>query len=63
MVENFENLIEQLRNGQVESITITKEQFEQFRQIIINLPDFKHFRGEAKQGGNVVFTYLEQPRS
>lgn len=63
MVENFENLIEQLRNRQVESITIKKEQFEQFRQIIITLPDFKHFRGEAKQGGNVIFTYLENPRS
>lgn len=62
-MENFEALIEQLRNGEINHISITKEQFEQFRQIIIKLPDFKHFRGEAKQGGGVVFTYLETPRS
>lgn len=63
MLENFNNLIEQLRNNQIESITVPKVQFEQFRQLIINLPDFKHFRGEAKQGGDVVFTYLKEPRS
>lgn len=62
-MENFEQLIEQLRTGKIDHIAVSKEQFEQFRQIIVNLPDFKHFRGEAKQGGGVIFTYLEEPRS
>lgn len=62
-MEHYKNLIDQLRSKQVESITIPKEQFEEFRQLLITLPDFKHFRGEAQQGGNVIFTYLNEPRS
>lgn len=62
-MENYKELINQLRNGEINRISISKEQFEEFRQLIVTLPDFKHFRGEAKQGGSVDFTYLKEPRS
>lgn len=62
-MENYEKMIEQLQNGEIESITIQKEQFYTFREIIVKHPEFKHFRGEAKQGGTVIYTYLQEARS
>ncbi|MEC1178715.1 hypothetical protein P9B03_09495 [Metasolibacillus meyeri] len=52
-----------LRNKEVQSIEIEKEEFLAFRQILVNESDFKHFRGEAKQGGNIIFTYLDIART
>lgn len=62
-MENYEKLLEQLQNGELKSITITKEAFYTFRETLIKHPQFKHFRGEAKQGGTVIYTYLKEPRS
>lgn len=62
-MSDYQALIEQLRNGEVQSILIKKEEFLQFRELLIKDAQFKHFRGEAKQGGDVVFTFLQQPRS
>lgn len=62
-MENYKKLIEQLKNGEINSIEITKEEFLNFREILVNDEKFKHFQGEGKQGGNVVYTFLETPRS
>ena len=62
-MSDYQALIDQLRNGEVQSILIKKEEFLQFREQLIKDAQFKHFRGEAKQGGDVVFTFLQQPRS
>lgn len=62
-MEKYIKIIEQLKNKELESIEIPKEEFLQFREILVKDQHFKHFRGEGKQGGNVVFTYLETPRS
>lgn len=55
--------LNQLRNKEVASITISKAEYLQFREQLIKDPQFKHFRGEAKQGGDVVFTFLDEPRT
>ncbi|SOB91878.1 hypothetical protein SAMN05880501_101401 [Ureibacillus xyleni] len=62
-MEKYKNLIEQLKNGVIKNIEIPKEEFLQFREVLVRDEMFKHFRGEAKQGGNVVFTFLDNPRS
>lgn len=62
-MEKYKNMIEQLKNGEVNSIEIPKEEFLQFRELLVKDEMFKHFRGEAKQGGNVIFTFLDKPRS
>lgn len=64
MVEKeIHSLLEQLKNGEVEQITIKKEEFLQFRQQLVRRNDFKHFRGIALRGGDVAYTYLSIPRS
>ena len=62
-MENYEKMIEQLQNGEINTIEIQKEHFMQFREILIKHPKFKHFRGEAKQGGTVIYTFLKEARS
>ena len=51
-------MIEKLKNGEIESIEITKDEFMEFREVLVNDEKFKHFRGEAKQGGRVVYRYI-----
>ena len=62
-MDNYQQLIEQLKKGEVESIKIPKEEFLQFRTLLVCDEMFKHFRGEAQQGGDVIFTFLKEPRS
>ena len=59
----FINLINQLANGEISEISVKKNDFLTFRQIIVNREDFKHFRGIAHHGGGVIYTYLEEARS
>ena len=53
----YENLLEELKDGSLPFLTITKEEFLAFREILIAREDFKQFKGVAKQGGSVVYTY------
>ncbi|KYG89312.1 hypothetical protein MHH70_07550 [Metasolibacillus sp. FSL H7-0170] len=62
-MEVYRKMINDLRNREVQSIEIEKSDFLAFRQILVSEPDFKHFRGEAKQGGNIIFTYLDIART
>lgn len=62
-MEIYKKMIEQLKNGEIDSIEVTKEEFLKFREVLVKDLKFKHFRGEAKQGGNVIYTFLEIPRS
>jgi len=62
-MEDYKKVLEQLKNGEIEKYEVSKEDFLQFRAVLVNDEHFKHFRGEAKQGGNVIFTFLEKPRS
>lgn len=60
---NYEEILGKLESGEIENITIQKEDFYSFREVLIKHPKFKHFRGDAKQGGTVIYTYLEDARS
>ncbi|QCR31622.1 hypothetical protein C1N55_05315 [Lysinibacillus sp. SGAir0095] len=62
-MEKYQQMIEQLKSGEVDSIHISKEEFLQFREFLVRDELFKHFRGEAQQGGDVTFTFLKVPRS
>ncbi|PFA69370.1 hypothetical protein CN378_04085 [Bacillus sp. AFS015802] len=52
-----------LRTKEVEEIRVLKEDFLAFRSVLVKQDDFKQFRGIAQQGGNVLFRYLDTPRS
>ncbi|MEC1605569.1 hypothetical protein [Bacillus halotolerans] len=61
--EDITEQIAQLRTGEIKELRVQKEHFLDFRAVLSKQDDFKHFRGIAQQGGDVVFQYLEQPRS
>ncbi|WP_456275744.1 hypothetical protein [Bacillus sp. AK128] len=59
----IEHILDKIRNGELEEYLVSKEDFLPFREVLVNQSDFKHFRGIAKHGGAVVYTYTENPRS
>lgn len=61
--EEITECINQIRTGEIPEFRVQKEHFLAFRAVLSKQEDFKHFRGIAQQGGDVVFQYLEQPRS
>ncbi|MDG4658406.1 hypothetical protein P6P90_07110 [Ectobacillus antri] len=64
MDNNFVNeILDKLKSGELHEYTVTKETFYQFREVLVKRPDFKHFRGIAGRGGQVVYTYMEVARS
>lgn len=56
-------ILDQLAKREINEYTITKENFMEFRQQLVKRPDFKHFRGDARHNGVVVYTYLDEARS
>jgi hypothetical protein len=56
-------VIDKLRNKEVEEYLIKKEVFLSFREVLVKQNDFKHFRGIAQQGGDVIYTFMDEPRS
>ncbi|MFS0654350.1 hypothetical protein [Bacillus sp. 179-C3.3 HS] len=61
--EQIHTIIESLRNGTEKQVTIQKDDFLYFRSFLVKQDDFKHFRGTAKHGGDVIFEYLKEARS
>lgn len=55
--------LESLRTGEAVRIRIERDDFLAFRQVLIQQPDFKHFRGIAKHGGHTEYEYMKIPRS
>jgi hypothetical protein len=60
---DFQQKIDQLANREITEFTVTKEEFMEFRMLLIKREDFKHFRGIAKHNGEIAYQYLEEPRS
>ncbi|MEK3978277.1 abortive phage infection protein [Psychrobacillus sp. FSL K6-2836] len=63
MQESYEERLNMLQNGDIKDIVIEKNEFIAFREVLVLREDFKHFSGNAKQGGQIVYTYLNIPRS
>lgn len=58
---NYELLLEQLKQGEISSITVPKEDFLEMRKVLVEREDFKHFRGAAYHHGITIYTYTEEP--
>jgi hypothetical protein len=56
-------ILDELRNKGIEEFRVQKQDFLQFRKHLIAQKDFKHFRGIAQQGGDIIYTYTDNPRS
>ncbi|KHD84876.1 hypothetical protein NG54_12775 [Heyndrickxia ginsengihumi] len=61
--EEMKDLIEKLRKGEIQEFLNKKEDFLTFREVLVSQEDFKHFKGIAQHGGNVIYQYLQIPRS
>jgi hypothetical protein len=62
-MKTYEEMLDQLKSGEIQTLEIEKNDFLAFREVLIKREDFKHFSGNAMQGAQVVFTYLKVPRS
>ncbi|MDQ0413509.1 hypothetical protein [Mesobacillus stamsii] len=61
--EQAERMLENLKSREVEEIFVAKQDFMVFREAIVKRDDFKHFRGIAQRGGDVIYRYMDKPRS
>ena len=61
--QEVQAILDQLAKREIDEYKITKEHFMEFRQQLVKRPDFKHFRGEARHNGEVIYTYLDEARS
>lgn len=58
---DYNELLDQLKSGKIQSITIKKEDFLDFRSVLIVREDFKHFRGEAFHHGKTIYKFTQEP--
>jgi len=62
-MSNYNQQLNELREGTRSSLTVEKQDFLSFREVLVQMEDFKHFKGVAKQGGILVYTYEQVARS
>jgi len=60
--EEIQSILDKLKNEEIHEFLVKKEHFMQFRSHLVKRPDFKHFRGVAQRGGDVLFYYDKEPR-
>lgn len=63
MVERITAILDSLMTGELSEYYVTKEDFMEVRQVLVKRKDFKHFRGIAQRNGDVLYQYLQEPRS
>ncbi|WLR53689.1 hypothetical protein LC048_14280 [Mesobacillus subterraneus] len=61
--EQAVRMLESLKYKEVEEIFVSKQDFMIFREFLVTRDDFKHFRGVAQRGGDVIFRYVDEARS
>ncbi|MBT2695631.1 hypothetical protein [Bacillus sp. ISL-55] len=61
--EQAVRMLESLKNREVEEIFVSKQDFMEFREFLVKREDFKHFKGIAQRGGDVIFRYIDEARS
>lgn len=57
------DVLEKLKTGELSEYYVKNEDFMEFREVLVKREDFKHFRGIGQRGGDVLYHYLEEPRS
>ncbi|GAF13013.1 hypothetical protein JCM19046_62 [Bacillus sp. JCM 19046] len=55
--EQAEQIIQQLRNKELDQYKVAKEDFPVFRETLISQDDIKDFRGNAQHFGAIIYTY------
>lgn len=64
MKEEFVNdILNRLMEGSLSEYYVKNEDFMEFRAVLVKRKDFKQFRGIGQRGGDVLYQYLETPRS
>ena len=61
--EYVKEILEKLKTGELSEYYVKNEDFMEFREVLVKREDFKHFRGIGQRGGDVLYHYLEEPRS
>ncbi|MCM3568718.1 hypothetical protein [Neobacillus mesonae] len=61
--EFITDILNRLKSGELSEYYIKNEDFMDFRRVLVQREDFKHFRGIGQRGGDVLFQYLKEPRS
>ncbi|MCQ6275079.1 hypothetical protein JMM81_08910 [Bacillus sp. V3B] len=62
--EEFINqTLDKLKSGEIQEYFVKKDDFLDFRKVLVEREDFKHFRGIAQRNGDVLYQYLEEARS
>ncbi|AST91455.1 MULTISPECIES: hypothetical protein [Sutcliffiella] len=56
-------ILDKLRSRELHEYMITKENFMDFRRVLVAQEDFKQFRGIAKHNGEILYKYEDEPRS
>ena len=61
--EYIQDILNRLKSGALSEYYVNQDEFMDFRAVLVKREDFKHFRGIAQRGGEVLYQYLESPRS
>lgn len=61
--EMITEILDRLMTGELSEYYVKNDEFMEFRQVLVKRKDFKHFRGIGQRGGDVLYQYLEEPRS
>nr|WP_050614585.1 hypothetical protein [Bacillus testis] len=61
--DTAKELLEKLKQKELDEITVSKEDFLTFRAELTKRADFKHFKGIAKHGGITSYVYCDEARS
>ncbi|MFK9092225.1 hypothetical protein [Bacillus salipaludis] len=61
--EMMNEILNRLMTGEISEYYVKKDDFMDFRMVLVKRKDFKHFRGIGQRGGDVLYQYLKEPRS
>ncbi|WP_059173723.1 hypothetical protein [Bacillus sp. FJAT-27445] len=61
--KGIHDILDRLKSGQIAEYYVANEDFLPFRKTLVMREDFKHFRGIAQRGGNVIYEYTPEERS
>lgn len=57
------NPFDALKTGELKELVLSKEEFLAVRDQLTKRPDFKHFIGTARKGGEVSYVWSEEART
>ncbi|AGK52878.1 hypothetical protein B1NLA3E_05560 [Bacillus sp. 1NLA3E] len=61
--QTINEIFNKLKSKELNEFFVKKEDFLPVRKVLVNRDDFKHIRGIALRGGDVMYQYTDDPRS